>query len=52
MKLKVSKGFSINQEEAEKDVNQNLKSYETNVSSALSSNNPNNLAGIDMKSME
>lgn len=32
MKLKVGKGFTINDEEAEKAVNLNLKKYETNVS--------------------
>lgn len=49
MKLKVSKGFSINEEEAEKNINQSLKNYETNVSNALSTNSPSALAGINME---
>ncbi len=49
MKLKVQKGFSINEEEAEKNVSHNLKNYETNVSNALSTNNPSALAGINLE---
>lgn len=36
--LKVTKGFAINQEEAEKNMRQNMQKYATNVSSALSTN--------------
>ena len=32
MKLKVEKGFTINNEEAEKNVSHGLKQFETNVS--------------------
>jgi len=39
MKLKVEKGFAINQEEAEKSIH-SLKYYESTVSSALSQNQP------------
>lgn len=49
MKLKVEKGFNINQEEAEKSATFNLKSYETSVSSALSTNNPGVLAELEQQ---
>jgi len=45
MKLKVEKGFNINQEEADGQV-QGLKYYESSVSAALSSNKPSALAGL------
>lgn len=49
--LKVKKGFAINQEEAEKSMKHNMAKYTTNVSSALTSNQPassNALDGIDL----
>jgi hypothetical protein len=51
LSLKVKKGFAINQEEAEKSMKQNMAKYTTNVSSALTSNQPNlgnALDGIDL----
>eukprot|EP00347_Sterkiella_histriomuscorum_P016610 403352528 len=49
MKLKVEKGFNINSEEVDKKVKQGLTQYETNnqVSSALSTNHPSVLSGIE-----
>jgi hypothetical protein len=38
MKLKVEKGFTLNSEDAEKNLKANPKQFETNVSSALSQN--------------
>ena len=38
MKLKVQKGFNINQEESQNSLNKGLKQFETHVSSALSTN--------------
>jgi len=38
MKLKLEKGFNINTEDAESNVHVNPKQFESNVSSALSTN--------------
>ena len=49
--LKVEKGFAINQEEAEKNMKQDMAKYQTTISTALSSNKPNQgdaLAGINL----
>ena len=46
MKLKMDKGFTINQEEVDTNMNQGMKQYDTHVSSALSQNQPSALSGL------